>query len=791
MIKNYIKIALRGLINQKGYSFINITGLSISLAVTLLMLLWVNDEWNTDKFHENIENIYRVKRTIPLEGNTLDVYNGVPYPVLEAAQKELPEVEKYVILARSFDETLQYEDVTYRESGTFGNAGYFEAFSYPILQGDIEELDTKIDAIAISKKIAKKIFGNVWQTSALGKNIHIHNIGDFDIVAVFEDFPPSSSIQQDFIYSFEKHLKENDWMLEWGNSGTQGSILLSPGADPIATGKKIEKLFQDNQNGERKEGILLQNYADHYLYGQFDEAAKVSGGRIEYVRTFGLAALLLLIISCINFVNLATARASKRAKEVGVRKSIGAGKKSLITQFMLEAGVITFISIGLAYAMAEVLIPQVRIITDKQLAFDLSQPVFWTGIGGIFLFTTILSGAYPAFVLSKFRPINALKGSASDQSVSGASFRKGLVVVQFVLALLLIVGALVVRQQVNYIKNKNLGIAKNNLMFVHQDDKVTAQYDVLYNELIAQEGVEGITTAGPSPLDIQSSTSGVGWPEKRPDQQNIEFAMIWTASNFLDVFDIPLVDGRFYREGSVYDTTSIVLNETAIRIMELEDPVGQTIRWWGKPRQIIGVVKDFHNRSLYEKIEPLGILLDQDDAGWVFVKAKEGEMQEAIASFESTFSEVLPDVPLHFDFVDQDYQQQYRSEELTGTLANFFAILSILLSCLGLYGLATFFAEQKEKEIGIRKVLGASIGNLVQLLSRQFLVLVVIGLVVGIPISRYLLSGWLSNFEYKIDMQIWMFALPIVLAIFIAAMTVGIQAVRAAIANPIESLRNE
>ena len=755
------------------------------------MLLWVNDEWNTDKFHENIENIYRVKRTIPLEGNTLDVYNGVPFPVLEAAQKELPEVEKFVILARSFDETLQYEDAAYRESGTFANAAYFETFSYPILQGDISELDSKIDAIAISKKVAKKIFGTVWESSTIGKTIHVHNIGDFEIVAVYEDFPATSSIQQDFIYSFKNHLKENQWMLDWGNSGTQGCILLAQNADPNKVSDKLEKLFQDNQNGDRKEGILLQNYADHYLYGQFDEAANVVGGRIEYVRTFGLAALLLLIISCINFVNLATARASKRAKEVGVRKSIGASKKALISQFMIEAGVITFISISLAYVMAELLIPTVRIITEKPLAFDLSQPIFWAGIGGIFLFTTLLSGIYPAFVLSKFSPINALKGNAADQAVSGVSFRKGLVVVQFVLALLMIVGALVVRQQVNYIKNKNLGIAKNNLMFIHQDDKVTDKYDVLYNELIAQEGIEGVTTAGPTPLNIQSSTSGVGWPEKRPDQQNIEFSMVWTASNFLDVFDIPLVDGRFYREGSVYDTTSIVFNETAIKIMELEDPVGQTIRWWGEPRQIIGVVKDFHNRSLYEKIEPLGILLDQNDAGWVFVKSKEGEIQQAISSLESTFTEVLPDVPLHFDFVDQDYQRQYKSEELTGTLANFFAILSILLSCLGLYGLATFFAEQKEKEIGIRKVLGASVGNLVQLLSRQFLILVIAGLVVGIPVSSYLLSGWLANFEYKIDMQFWMFAIPIALAIFIAALTVGLQALKAAIANPIESLRSE
>lgn len=792
MIKNYLKIALRSLINHKGYSLINITGLSISLAVTMLMLLWVHDEWSIDKFHVNGDNIYRVKRTIPLEGNTLDVYNGIPYQVLSTAQKELPGVEKFVPLGRSFEETLQYEDITFREKGTFGTSAYFELFSYPVLLGDISELDEKIDALAISKSVAKKVFGNVWESSTIGKTIHIHNLGDFSIVAIYEDFPQSSSIQHDFVYNFEKHLKNNAWMLEWGNAGMQGAIMLAPNTEPLAVAQKIEKLFQGHQDKDRKEGIILQKYADHYLYGNFDEQAKVSGGRIEYVRTFGIAALLLLLISCINFVNLATARASKRAKEVGVRKTIGADKKSLIAQFMVEAGVITSISIGLAYFMAEMLIPQVRLITDKMLAFDLSNPVFWAGIGGIFLFTTLLSGAYPAFVLSSFRPVNALKGKATSNPSSGSiSLRKSLVVVQFVLALLLIVGALVVRQQVNFIKNKNLGIAKNNLLVIHQDDKLTAQYDVLYNELLNQKGIDDATLAGPSPLNIQSSTSGVGWPEKRPDQENIEFAMIWTSSNFVDVFDVPLVQGRYYREGSIYDTTSIVFNETAINIMGLTDPVGQSIRWWGKQRQIIGVVKDFHNRSLYEEIQPTGFMLDSEDAGYLFVKAKEGEMKDAIASVESTFNKVLPDVPLHFDFLDEQYQEQYKNEELTGTLADFFAIFSILLSCLGLFGLATFFAEQKEKEIGIRKVLGATVFNLIQLLSRQFLMLVGIGLLIGIPVSGYLLSGWLSNFAYKVDLQFWMFALPVAIAIFIATLTVGFQALRAAIANPIESLRSE
>ncbi len=790
MFRNYTKVAFRNLINQKGYSLINIVGLSISLAVTLLMLLWVQDEWSTDKFHEKSDSIYRMKRTIPLEGNSLDVYNGVPYPVLAAAKTELPEVIQYTPLGRSFEETIQREDLAVRASGTFGNSAYFEIFSYPILTGDVTQLDKKKDAIAISEKLATTLYGTNWKQNAVGQIVHMHDLGDFMVEAIYANFPVNSSIQNEFIYSFEAQLSANDWMLEWTNSGSQGVLLLADGADAAKTAQKIEDLFHEHQDKDRKEGILLQKFANHYLYGQFDEQANVTGGRIEYVQTFGIAALLLLIISCINFVNLATARASKRAKEVGVRKTIGASKNSLVTQFLIESGMITFISIGVAIIISKAALPQVNIITGKFLHLNLSEPMMWVGICSIFLLTTLLAGAYPSFVLSRYRPVNVLSGSITRQPGQNI-LKKGLVVMQFILALLLIVGALVVEKQVQYIKNKNLGIAKENLVMIHQDANITESYDALRNELLKKEGILDVTVVGPSPLNMQSSTSGVRWPGKRPDQENIEFQMVWTASNFLDVFDVPLVSGRYYREGSTYNTTNVVFNERAIEIMGIEDPVGKTVQWWGSPRQIIGVVKDFHNRSLYEKIKPAAFLLDSEDAGWLFVKSADTKVSTALSGLEATFKSVLPNVPLHYEFVDKQYEKFYKSEILTGTLAKYFAVFSIFLSCLGLLGLSTFFAEQKSKEISIRKVLGASTYNLVGFLSKEFLALVGLGLLIGIPISWFILSDWLMTFQYTIDLKVWMFALPAFLAIAIAAMTVGFQTIKAAIANPIMSLRNE
>ncbi|HMQ46881.1 MAG TPA: ABC transporter permease [Saprospiraceae bacterium] len=790
MLHNHLKIAFRSLIKQKGYTLINLAGLSISLAIALLMLIWVQDEWQTDKFHTNGDRLYRLKRTIPLEANVLDVYNSVPYPVLTHAATEIPEVLQFIPLGRPTATIIVKEQLDIKAEGTFGNTAFFEAFSFPIVLGDISQLDKKPEAIAISESLAKSLFGNIWKTNAIGESIRLHNEGDFTVEAVYEDFPGRSSFQSDFIYNIQHFLTDNDWALEWTNSGMQGAVLLTEGADAESVRQKIEQMYQSHQTATLKEGCLLQPYAEQYLFGKFDEQAKVKGGRIEYVRIFGIAALFLLLIACINFVNLATARASKRAKEVGVRKTVGAGQRILIGQFMTEAGLITFIAIGLALLFAELLLPQARLMTEKQLYFQYNQPVFWMGMTGIFLFTSLLSGAYPAFVLAAFRPIQILKGKINEHS-SKALFRKGLVVVQFVLALLLIVGSLVVQQQVHFIKNKNLGINKDNLIVIPKDENISEKYEVLRTELLAQEGIAKVTTAGPTPIDLQASTSGVSWPDKRADQENIEFQILWTESDFLDMFEIPLAAGNFYRAELLSDTTSIVFNEKAIEIMGLENPVGTVITWWGKPRQIIGVVKDFHNRSLHDRIEPTGILLDAEGTWSLFVKAEAGQIAPAIDGLEAVFAKVVPEVPLNYEFVDEQYQEFYKTEVLTGSLANYFAIISMFISCLGLFGLATFLAEQKTKEIGIRKVLGATLVNIVGLISKDFIRLVVIALLLAIPTAYLLMNHWLDDFAYHIEISWWVFLLAGLSALFFAFLTISFQSIRAALTNPVKSLRSE
>lgn len=789
MFKNYLKIAWRNLIRNKGYFSINVLGLAIALTVSFLMLLWVQDEYSKDKFHVKDDQLFRVKRTIPLEEGVLDVYAGISYPFLRAAKEQLPEIEKFITLARSFEDNLRLENIDFRASGTFANADFFSSFSYPILLGDITQLDEKPEALAISESLAKRFWGSEWSKKAIGSNVTILDNGDFTVEAVYKDFPKSSSIQNDFYYSFEKYLKDNEWMLEWSNNGIQGAFLLRPDADPQEVSSKLNKLFQDNIKGELKEGCFIQKFSDDYLYNQFDEKAQVSGGRIRYVRIFTIAAIFLLIISCINFVNLSTAHATKRAGEIGVRKVIGAKRNNLMGQFLTETTLITGISFLIAYIFTLLLLPSVNSLAEKQLALNFTEPLIWLGIFVVFVCTTLLSGFYPALVISSFRPIAALKGQGQEQK-NTISLRKSLVVLQFGLTCLLIVAALTVRLQIEYINQKDLGIAKEQLVSIHQDKVLTDKYEVLRNELLASNAIEDVTLAGPSPLNMVASSSGVSWPGKTLEQGNIEFSLLWTAHNFIDVFDVPLKEGSYYREGST-DTLNIVLNEKAVEIMGIKDPIGKSIQLWRKPRQIIGVLKDFHNRSLYEPIQPAVFLLDPNNAGMMFVKLEAGKTKEALASLQTVFTKTLPDLPLHHNFVDEQYAAAYKSENLTGTLAYYFAIISILISCLGLFGLATFMAKQRTKEIGIRKVLGASVGSIIALISKDLMKLIVLAVLIASPIAYYFMNTWLQGFAYKIQIHWSVFVVTGGFAILITLLTVGWQSIKSANADPVKSLRTE
>jgi len=789
MLKNHLKIAWRNLTKNKVYFSINILGLSIALTVSFLMLLWVYDEYSMDKFHANNDFLYRVKRTVPLEENVLDVYRSIAYPMLDEAKKQIPEIVKYTPLGHSFEDDLEVDNLNYRAQGTFANADFFAIFSFPIIAGDISQLDKKPEAIAISKRLAHRIWGDNWSQQAIGNTIFIRDNAHFTVEAIYQDLPKSSSIQNDFYYSLKHFLTANAWTSQWTSNGMEGVFLLQKDATLATVNSKLEKLLHANINKENKESPFLQKFSDDYLYAQFDEKAQPSGGRIAYVRIFMIAAIFLLLISCINFVNLSTAYAIKRSGEIGVRKVIGAKKVEIIKQFFTETAVITFISFITASLFTSLLLSYINDLTDKKLDENLVQPVIWMGIMAVFIGTTLLSGAYPSLVISSFKPIKALQGKREEKK-NTISFRKGLVVLQFGLTILLIVAAIIVKQQVRYINNKDLGIAKDHIIAIHQGNALTEKYDVLRNELIAKEGIEDVTLAGPSPLEITSSSSGIIWPGKKMEEENIEFSLLWTAHNFPEVFEIPLRYGNYYREGTM-DTLNIVLNESAVKVMGIQDPIGKTIEVWGAKRSIIGVLTDFHNTSLHQPIQPSVFFLDSQDAGMMFIKLGAKQTKKGLASVDATFKSVLPETPLHYNFIDQTYAANYKSESLTGLLTSYFAFISILISSLGLFGLATFMAKQRTKEIGIRKVLGASVANITTLISKDFLTLVFWAILIALPISYYLVNHWLASFTYKIQIQWWVFALAGAFALCIAFFTVGFQSIKSAITNPVKSLRTE
>ncbi|MBX2815255.1 MAG: ABC transporter permease [Saprospiraceae bacterium] len=791
MFINHFRIAIRSLQRQKGYSLLNVVGLSVALAATILILLWVQDEWVTDKFHVQGDRLQRLYRTIPIEGGEVEVTEGIPYPLLVAVQEELPEVDKYIPYREGSDESLIYNNTPYRVKGTFATASFFEAFSFPVLQGDPMQLDRNAKAMAISRRLAQRIFGNTWQVSAMGETIHIHDEGDFTVELIYEDFPENATLQHEMLYSFQHFRENNEWINRWTNSGMQGVLLLAPDANAADVAAKIERLYQENQeDADLVEGCVLHSYADHYLFGQFDERGNVEGGRIEYVRTFAVAAFLLLVISCINFVNLATALAARRAKEVGIRKVVGARRRSLVGQFLVEALVVTMAAMILALFMAVLLQPLVFQLTGKQLAIPFSSPVFWLALGGIGLVTMLLSGAYPAFVLSGFRPEKVLKSKITSWR-SNISMRKVLVVMQFILALLLIAGAFVVRKQVQFIMNTNLGVAKENILRIPRDENIASNYEALRTELTRSPAISDVTSTGPSPLSMGASTSGVDWPGKRPDQANQEFHILWSEQNFPDLFEVPLAAGEFYRSDVDLDSTQIVLNEKAVEVMGIDDPIGKSITWWGLERKIIGVVKDFHNQSLYSSIAPTGILQDRNGTYALFVKSEQGQLKEAIAHLQRTFKEIVPEVPLHYDFLDEQYAEQYDAEVLTGKLANYFAVIAIFISIMGLLGLATYVAQQRRKELGVRKVLGASDISLVSLLSKDFLILVLLASFAGVPVARYLLGNWLNKFEYKIELSWELFLVPVVVGLVLTTVTVGLQSLRVAHQNPVNAIKEE
>ena len=792
MLKNYLKIAWRNLARNKAFSAINILGLALGMACSLLIVLWVKDERSVDGFHANGKQLYQVYERNFYDGK-VDALYSTQGLLAEELKRVIPEVQYaagYEYVAQpGTQSTFEAGDKVNKMTGMFAGADIFSMFSYPLIQGDTRSALSSPAGIAVSRKMAEQFFGTA--EKAMGKTIRFENKEELMVTAVFENLPRNSSQQFDFVRSWADFVKQNKWVNNWSNTSPATFVQLRKEADASKAEAKIKDFiyrYQQKDNSFRTE-LALQPYPEKYLHSTFKNGY-VDGGRIEYVKLFSIVAVFILLIACINFMNLATARSGKRSKEVGIRKVVGAARSALIGQFIGEALLLTFFSVVIAVALAGIFLPAFNNLTGKQLFLPVAQPVFWIVMVGLLIVTGFVAGSYPALFLSSLHPIRVLKGSIKF-GWAALFLRKGLVVFQFTLCVIFIVGMIVIYRQMNYIQTKNLGYNRENLIYIPIEGELVKQYDLFKEQATKETGILSVSKMRNSPTIIEHHTGSIEWPGK-PDDLNVSFADGVVGYDFVKTMKLELKEGRDFSKEFGTDSTGYILNETAVSKIGFKHPVGQTIEWGNRPGKVIGVLKDFHFNSMHQAIDPLIIRLDEKWSwGMILVRTKAGETKQVIAGLEKISKSLNPKFPFTYQFSDEEFTRLYQNEQVVSKLSDCFAFLAIFISCLGLFGLATFTAEQRTKEIGVRKVLGASISNIVTLLSAGFLQPIAIAMFIAFPIAWYAMNQWLQNFSYKISVEWWMLAISGLLTIIIALLTVSYQSIKAALINPVTSMRTE
>lgn len=792
MIKHNFFLYLRKIQKHKSTFFINLVGLSSGLACVLLVYLWVSDELKMDKFHEHDERLYQVRRNVLVAPGELMTSPYNSSLMLTALQEEVPEVE-LATAVYEFDNyaRLETEEKKLSASGIMASTDFFKVFTYPLLSGDKNTVLDDTNSVVISRDLADNFFGK--GADPTGKSLAIKE-GEEEIDEVFTvsgifEVPTISSQQFDFILPYKTFLKYRDPDdIAWYSNSSNVYALLAPSTDINAFNQKMADFVSKRHEYLKSEQVLFTKYSDNYLRGNYENGKQI-GGRINYVILFSIVALFVLSIACINFMNLSTARATRRLKEVGVKKAIGANRKSLIIQFLSESVLLSFFSLVCAVIIVLLLLPWYNSITGKELSFAIAPQIVFTLIL-IALFTGLLSGSYPALYLTKFSAVNVLKGKINS-SFGELLARKGLVIFQFSISILLIVAVGVIYMQLDFMQSKNLGYDKDNVMIFEIQDGLIDKVDVFLEQAKQLPGVVNATYMQGEMTNFSNSSGGHSWPGQTKESKNINFRHAHVGPEFIETMGIELKEGRTYINEKPDNESKIILNETAVEVMGLENPIGTIIDMRGPNREIIGVVKDFHIRSLYEEIAPMALLCRTEWISNLVVKIKAGEEKTAIASLEKLYNEFNPGLAFDFRFLDNQYQELYQSEQRVSTLSKYFAAMAILISCLGLFGLAAFSAERRRKEIGIRKVLGQTVSQVTIMLSSEFVKLVFISILIALPISYLLASNWLSQFAYKISLHPGYFIGAGIMAMFVAVLTVGSQAMSAANKNPVHALKDE
>lgn len=787
MLKNNFRIAFRNLLRNKAFSIINISGLAIGMASALLIFLWIQNEMSHDRFHKKIDRLYQVWSNDKINGSIRSL-TYTPEIMAPSLKADYPEIEEVSRVRWTRNLLAVNDDKKLLSTGAVVDPGFLAMFSFPLLRGNEKNLFKDPHAIVITQKLAKKLFGDA---DPAGKIVRMGNSENFTVSGILKDLP--NNTQFDFIeylLSYELQTAQGNIDKDWSNISISTFVLLKPNSRPEQLNAKLKGIIPGHTNGAQKTEEFVYPVSKLWLYSNFENGRAV-GGRINRVRIFSIIAVFILLIACINFMNLSTARSEKRAKEVGVRKVIGAGKRSLIAQFLAESVLMAFIAGIIALMIMQLGLPAFNRLVQKELFLGYANIYFWLAGVGFVLFTGILAGSYPAFFLSAFRPAAVLKGAFKKVNAL-VTPRKILVVLQFTFAVLLIICTIVVTQQVKYAQSRNAGYNRDQLIHVYQNDAMNRNYNLIKNELINSGTAIAVSTVQ-SPL-TQNWSSGIGlnWEGKDPNAV-IQINRYAEDGDLVKTAGLQLLAGRDIDvKNYPTDSTACLINESALKLMGFKNPIGQIIydepvRW-----HVIGVIKDFVQESPYEPIKPLIIRGPKEWTRTMLVRLNSrNATAKNLAVMEQILKKYNPGYPFEYSFTDEEYANKFADEQLTGTLASLFAALTIFISCLGLFGLSTYMAENRIKEIGVRKVLGASVASISSLLSKDFVKLIMVAIVIASPVAWFAMNKWLQQYNYRIAISWTTFIIAGSLAIFIALVTVSFQAIKAALANPVKSLRSE
>ncbi|HVW95065.1 MAG TPA: ABC transporter permease [Mucilaginibacter sp.] len=786
MLKNYFKITVRSLLKNRSYSFLNIAGLSIGIACASLIFLWVQDELSFNSSFKNRNDIYTVYENQTYNGK-ISTFHATPGPFARSVKAEIPGIKYAAQIGGIGDMVFALGDKIINEKGSYADPEMFSILDMPFVYGSVEEAFKELHSVVISETMARKFFGD---TNPVGRSLKMNNEQNFTVTGVFKDFPKNSTLQFDWMAPQENISHLHPWMQEWGANWARTYIQLQPNANVDAINKQLRGYIGTKITGNTTQCFLF-NMNDWNLHDNF-ENGHMTGGRITYVRLFAIIAVIILVIACINFMNLSTARSEQRAREVGVRKVMGAGKGRLIAQFIGEAMTMSFLAVVTAVCLIYLILPSFNDLVQKQLPLDMLAPKHLTYLLTIGVVTGFFAGSYPAFYLSSFNPISVLKNIKIKSNSSSALIRQSLVVMQFTASIILIIGTIVIYQQIQHVKNRRLGYDKNNLIYINTQGKMGDHFNSIYHDLKQSGVVEYAALSDYPVLQIWNNTDNFSWAGKDPSANPL---ITWedVSPQFLHTQGIKLADGRDFYADPTLDSTNVIINKSLARQMGKEGHIGGVIRRGGEQAYtIVGIMDDFLYNDMYASSAPLLLYSHPQNTNVLSIRFKSGvDVQQALQKISPIMKRDNPGYPFEYKFIDEDFNELFKTENLTGKLAGVFAGLAIFISCLGLFGLAAYTAERRIKEISIRKVLGASVAGLAGLLSKDFLRLVGLACVIAFPAAWLMLSKWLQGYQYRISLNWTIFAVAGVTAIVIALLTVSYQAVKAALSNPVKCLRSE